>query len=236
MLLKKIKKVIPQKYRQVILGLIGGHSIKSYSQEGEDLLIRKVFKLENYKGFYIDVGAHHPKRFSNTFLFYKRGWKGINIDAMPGSMKPFDRIRPQDINLEIPISAKRQELTYYAFEEPALNTFSNELGELRLKNKDSKLLFKKEIQTYTLEEILDKYLPTNQAIDFLTIDVEGLDFDVLKSNNWSKYKPTAVIIEAIGTNIIDVLNSDIYHYLNNIGYVIVSKTANTVIYQLETKL
>src|SRR6186713_1276577 len=70
----------------------------SYSQEGEDLILKRFFS-EKSGGFYVDVGAHHPKRFSNTYMFYKEGWSGINIDAMPGSMKLFNKVRSKDINL-----------------------------------------------------------------------------------------------------------------------------------------
>ena len=72
---------------------------KSYSQEGEDLLLRRIFEHQK-NGFYVDVGAHHPFRFSNTYLLYKCGWRGINIDAMPGSMRLFRRFRARDINIE----------------------------------------------------------------------------------------------------------------------------------------
>jgi len=85
----------------------------SYSQEGEDLILERFFEGMN-TGFYVDVGAFHPKRFSNTYIFYKKGWHGINIDARPGSMKLFNFVRPRDINLEIPISneKKRANLLY----------------------------------------------------------------------------------------------------------------------------
>ncbi|MFM6346540.1 MAG: hypothetical protein ACKPFK_15520, partial [Dolichospermum sp.] len=92
------------------------HNI-SYSQEGEDLILARFFEKEK-NGFYVDIGAHHPQRFSNTYYFYLKGWSGINIDAMPGSMKIFDDLRPLDINLEIPISDKSEILTYYEFDEP----------------------------------------------------------------------------------------------------------------------
>lgn len=80
---------------------------KSYSQEGEDLILKRFFSNKE-KGFYIDIGAHHPKRFSNTYLFYSKGWNGINIDAMPGSMRLFNQIRKRDLNLEVPIAKKRK--------------------------------------------------------------------------------------------------------------------------------
>lgn len=75
-----------------------GFSTRSYSQEGEDMILRRIFGSQT-SGFYIDVGAHHPKRFSNTYFFYKKGWAGINIDAMPGSMKAFQKVRYRDIEI-----------------------------------------------------------------------------------------------------------------------------------------
>lgn len=86
------------------------------------MILRRIFEnVEN--GFYVDVGAHHPKRFSNTFYFYKKGWSGINIDAMPGSMSLFNKIRPRDINIEAAVSNEKEEVIFYIFNEVALNTF-----------------------------------------------------------------------------------------------------------------
>ncbi|MCP2732462.1 FkbM family methyltransferase, partial [Symplocastrum sp. BBK-W-15] len=99
----------------------------SYSQEGEDMIISRFFEGKK-QGFYVDVGAHHPQRFSNTYRFYLQGWRGINIDAMPGSMEIFNKIRANDINLEISISDCNQILTYYEFNEPALNGFCADIS------------------------------------------------------------------------------------------------------------
>ncbi|MEA5463494.1 FkbM family methyltransferase [Leptothoe sp. PORK10 BA2] len=99
----------------------------SFSQEGEDRVLHRIFEGKK-KGFYIDVGAYHPQRFSNTYLFYLSGWKGINIDASPENIKRFTNLRPRDINLSIAISDTCQELTFYTYKESALNTFSYELA------------------------------------------------------------------------------------------------------------
>lgn len=207
-----------------------GHALKSYSQEGEDMILRRLFEKQQ-TGFYIDVGAHHPKRFSNTYFFYKKGWNGINIDAMPGSMKLFNKIRPRDINIEKPISDTKQVLTYYAFNEPALNGFSKELSEKRADQENNyHIIFKKDIETVTLEEILDENLPQNQQIDFLSIDVEGLDFMVLKSNNFEKYKPKVILIEILESSLNDIEKNDISRYLKEFNYSIYAKAVNTVIF------
>ena len=101
---------------------------RSYSQEGEDRILARLFESSG-QGFYVDVGAHHPMRFSNTFLFYRRGWRGVNIDATPGSMRLFDRYRSRDTNIESGVGLTTGVVPFYVFNEPALNTFDRELSE-----------------------------------------------------------------------------------------------------------
>ena len=200
---KLIKSIFPQSIIKKIVDIkniyLGNYELKSYSQEGEDMILHRLFN-KYPTGFYIDVGAHHPIRFSNTYLFYKKGWRGINIDAMPESTKPFNKLRPKDINIEQPISDKKEILTYYAFNEPALNGFSKELSKQREEHEEYFITFTKEMETSTLEEILDTYLAIDQEISFLSIDVEGLDFSVLKSNNFKKYRPKVMACPSFSAN------------------------------------
>lgn len=203
----------------------------SFSQDGEDIVISELFK-DKIQGFYIDVGAHHPQRFSNTYYFYLKGWKGINIDAMPGSMKIFDRLRPNDINLEIPISDKSEVLTYYEFDEPALNSFSLPLSQERNARGKYKIVAETQLKTQTLAEVLDKHLPSEQTIDFLTIDVEGLDYQVMSSNNWDKYKPKVVLVEDLEVSSLKNINtSKVCFFLQQKGYILVAKTLRTLIFK-----
>lgn len=234
MLKKFIKKILPKSIKAKLIDIknnyFDGFSLKSYSQEGEDMILRRIFEQQKI-GFYVDVGAHHPKRFSNTYFFYKHGWSGINIDAMPESMVPFNKIRSRDINIEKPISDKKQVLTYYAFNEPALNGFSKELSEERVSQDNNyHIIFEKDIETSTLEEILDINLPKNKQIDFLSIDVEGLDFMVLKSNNFEKYKPKVILIEILGSSLKNIEDNEIAKYLKKFDYTIYAKAVNTVIF------
>jgi len=233
MSLQKIcKKFLPKIVKEKIIEFrnnnLDGYAIKSYSQEGEDMILKRLFGGQKF-GFYVDVGAHHPKRFSNTYYFYKKGWSGINIDAMPGSMIAFDKFRPRDINIEKPISDKKQILTYYAFNEPALNTFSKELA-VEYEKENYFIKFTRDIETTTLEDILDRNLPRNQDIDFLSVDVEGLDLMVLRSNNFEKYKPKIVLIEILGNSFSEIENNKIADYLRQYGYFIFAKTVNTVFF------
>jgi FkbM family methyltransferase len=203
----------------------------SFSQEGEDLILNRFFE-DRQNGFFVDVGAHHPIRFSNTYKFYLKGWRGINIDAMPDCMQKFHIIRPEDINVETPISNKTETLTYYMFNEPALNTFS----EIEANKKDGlnsfKIIEKRQLHTQRLETVLDLYLPEGTHIDFLTIDVEGLDFMVLNSNNWNKYKPDLILVEDLQKDLENIFTTDLYRFMNEKGYILVARTYNTLFFKL----
>lgn len=204
-----------------------------FSQEGEDILLQRIFERKS-KGFYVDIGAHHPQRFSNTYLFYLKGWRGINIDAMPGSMDEFKHLRPLDINLEFAISHSNQSLVYYQFNESALNGFSEEISKQRDGIRGEYFITgTKEIQTYRLSEVLDKYLPSEQVIDFMSIDVEGLDLEVLKSNDWCKYRPKLVLVEDLFPFMLNKPDeSKIFTFMKDKGYDLYAKTKNTLLFYL----
>ena len=227
MLKNVIKTVLPQvvKLRYFKNTYLDGYATKSYSQEGEDLILNMIFEYQQ-EGFYIDVGAHHPKRFSNTYFFIRKGWREINIDAMPGSMKLFNKFHPRDINIEKPISDKTQILTYYAFNELALNGFSKEILEER--NGQDFIKFTKNIQILTLAEVLNKNLSEHQKINFLSIDVEGLDFIVLKSHEFKKYRPKVILIEILKSNLTDIFDNEILKFLYVKDYLVYAKSVNTV--------
>lgn len=205
------------------------YGLGSYGQEGEDILLKRIFEYRNINdgGFYVDVGAHHPQRFSNTYFFYKRGWRGINIDATPNSMNLFNELREKDINLEFAVSNKQETLTYYMFNEPALNSFDKELSLKRDSMEQYSIIEEKNISTVTLEHILDNYLPKNQYLDFLSIDVEGFDFQVLQSNNWYKYRPRVVLIEVLSKDIESMIDSEVYIYMKNLNYKYYAKSVHT---------
>lgn len=205
-----------------------------YSQDGEDAVLASFYEDKpNYKGFYIDIGALHPLRFSNTHYFYKKGWRGINIDASPNSMLEFEKVRPHDINVETGISKNDKELIFYSFKEPALNSFNEKISEERIK-KGWELIEKIKIKTININDFLDKYLPIGQGIDFINIDVEGLDFEILESLNWEKYESKFLLIEdldIVDKDIIGYEMSSMYQFLKEKNYSIVARTMRTLIFK-----
>jgi FkbM family methyltransferase len=232
---KLLLKFIPQKFKNLIVYDSFPFRNNSFSQEGEDLIIDKILNYKK-KGFYIDIGAHHPIKYSNTYIFYKRGWNGINIDAMPDSMNEFKKIRPKDKNIQAAISNENTNVTFYIFNEPALNTLNSE----EAKSKDNKNGYRivKEIKVVTikLSELLAIQMENNQEIDFMSIDTEGNDLNVLKSNDWEKYRPKLIMVEDLKfKNLEDYNQSEIFNYMKSLNYSIVAKTINTVFYQLNVE-
>lgn len=231
MIRSAIRKIFPRQLIEFVRILLNQHAQRSYSQEGEDMMLRRIFEKKP-SGFFVDVGAHHPVRFSNTYFFYRRGWRGINIDAMPGSMRLFRIFRPRDINLEVPISAEDRTLTYYVFDEPALNGFDADLSNVRnAQDSQYRIVDTIDLPTRRLDALLDEQLPSGQEIDFLSIDVEGLDFEVLRSNDWTKYRPEVVLVEVIGLTLNEIARGEVTAYLGERGYAFYAKAVNTVIYR-----
>lgn len=234
--MKRIKSLLPQPLRRLLRW--AKYCVTwdpwqncSWSQEGEDLLLDRIFTNKK-SGFYIDIGAHHPKRFSNTFLFYKKGWFGINVDAMPGSMRAFKQTRPRDINVEMGIGLNEDELEYYLFNEPALNGFSKSLSQHRDADASQYKIIKiRKVKVLPLVSLLEKFLPHKQQIDFMNVDVEGMDLDVLKSNNWEQYRPKCLLVEVLESTLHEINRSEIGSFMNTCDYSIYAKCMNTVFFK-----
>lgn len=226
-----LSKLPGNKIGELYLTLSDGYSTKSYAQDGEDLIISSFFENRQQEaGYYVDIGAHHPKRFSNTFFFYKLGWRGINVDATPGSMNLFKRLRPHDINIEQAVSNEKQSKNYFIFNEPALNGFENDLTKQYIENEHYTLLKKIKLTTVPLSEILAQYLPEGQEISFLSVDVEGMDLNVLKSNDWDRYRPHYIIAELLSNIDAPKDNNEVTRFLFKKGYILCAQNRRNGIF------
>jgi len=230
---KQIVQVLPsgltKPLQELRARLVDLYALKSYSQEGEDRILERIFEQKEH-GFYVDVGAHHPRRFSNTYLFYLKGWRGINIEPNPDQAAAFRRERKRDINLQIGISDHEGTLVYYQFDDPALNSFDAEVTASRVATTNYKVLGTTEIPVQRLDDVLRRHLPPGVQIDFLSIDVEGLDLAVLQSNDWDVFRPHYVLAESMGTSWENALLSEEFSFMKACGYDLFAKTPNTLIF------
>lgn len=164
-----------------------------YSQWGEDSYIEKFFR-ENYKGIYLDIGCFHPFMYSNTCLLYKKGWQGINIDINPTSIDLFNIARPNDVNICTTINEKKKYFNIF-YDDPfsPVNTLDEDFYN-NLKSNFFKNRKKLTVESKSIEEILE-ISKINKDIDFINIDVEGMDYSILKKINLNQLKPKLVSIE-----------------------------------------
>jgi len=166
---------------------------KTYSMFGEDLFALKFFRNMN-NGFYVDVGAYHPFFWNNTQLFFKKNWEGINIDLNPASIEIFNLARPNDYNVNAAVSNRNKKyISYYT------KNIINALGTT-VKTVAKTSFLKGNYDTrrtkcMKLNNIISKTKFKNRKIDFLNIDTEKNEIEVLKSLNFNKYKPKLICIE-----------------------------------------
>ena len=188
-----------------------------FAQYGEDTIIRKFFKKQ--EGLYIDIGAHHPFRQSNTAYLWLQGWRGINVDANLESIKVFRKIRPNDINVHSAIVSEN-----FAQSNSVVNFYSSkafDLGatvspELAL---EREAIVEKQVPCTSLSKIIEKYaLSDDRKIDFLNIDIEGLDEDAIEGISRWKKMPTMIAIETYVEAISDVMCTRTFKILTDAGY------------------
>lgn len=209
-------------------------TISSYSQYGEDLILKGLMERDQIdlskKGFYLDVGAHHPTRFSNTKLFYDLGWSGINIEPNEGIKCLFDKTRPRDKTLEIGLGKKCGSQKFFLYNETALNSLNNrdsELLDTPYSSTGSKL-----IEIARMEDIINEICAERlPEPNFLDIDVEGLELEVLEGNNWYKFNFNFILIEQKIKSLELIKDSAVFNFLSDKGYKLLAHNGLTGFYR-----
>ena len=206
--------------------------LKDGAQFNEDKFILSLFE-KNFKGKFLDVGCYHPTRHNNTFQMYKNGWSGINIDLNPLTIELFDFFRPRDININIGISDSENEKKLYFLDEfNTQNTIDeNQLNFLKNHhNIKEKEIFEKNIKTKNINMILDEYKFYN--IDFMNLDIEGHELQVLKTIDFDKIKIKYLCVEMIEHNSISLTNNNkIRILLNQNNYKLIKNFEYNYIYK-----
>lgn len=207
-LFKNIRKALLTRFKKI-----------HYSQFGEDIILKHLLGKQS-KGFYVDVGCYHPKKFSNTYFLYKKGWHGINIDMEQHKIDLFKIARKKDINIHAAISDQSEK--YYIQSNKSHDLFAA-LSKDNTNNTP--------IHTQTLTDILNSTRYKNQQIDLLTVDAEGHDFKVLKSLDFATYQPKIVIVESHLTDMREILKSEMHQFMIDKGYCMRSWVLYSVVYQ-----
>ena len=197
--------------------------------DNEDTAILDYFK-DKKSGFYVDVGCYHPIHRNNTYLLYKKNWRGINIDVSQFSVELFDHLRPDDLNYNCAVSNKNETVKLF---------FQKELSQLStIENDQAKKVFQgnikeKEIQAFTLDEILNRDKYKNVKIDFLNIDVEGADFKVLNGLSFQKFNPELICVEIHDK---EIKESKIYNFLKDKNYQLIWSGVFSHLFLLNKKI
>ena len=193
-------------YNIFIRYLFFKRNTKSFSQFGEDLFIAKFFANQK-EGKYVDLGAFHPMRLSNTYLLFKKGWSGTNVDLNPITIDLFNLARKNDDNICCLMAGKENLLKDVYFEDwSAANSITS----------NANLSEKKQMKTRTFESLISK------NFDFLNIDLEGHDYEILQTIDFKKFNPKLICIEILENcsdkeNIFDFLKQHNYSFIKNLG-------------------
>ena len=221
-----LKKLRPKKYY-----------LRSYSQCGEDLIVRFIFSdLRINKPSYIDIGAHHPFQYNNTAHFYEQGSSGINIEPNIFFFNQIEKNRKRDINLNIGVASIPGNRLYYHINHSTLNTFSTDIASGYASEGDIKIEKSEPIEVRPLSMIFERYF-NNKCPDFLSIDVEGNEFEILKSLDFDKFSPKVICAETISfsTKGQGVKNIPLIDFIQSKGYSIYADTGiNTIFSHNET--
>ncbi len=200
---------------------------KQYSCFGEDLFIKDFFENDN-EGYYVDVGSYHPFFWNNTYLLYKKKWNGVNIDANPLSTELFNIARKDDYNFNLAVTNQKKNKIklFYRRKMNVLNTTDESFAKRNFPNGYES----KDIECLSLNNILEKTRFKNKIIDFLNVDVENTEKDVLESLNFDIYKPKLICVEIHEENKESFKNNLTFKFLDEKGYKIVWKKEYSYIF------
>lgn len=209
----------------------------SFAQAGEDRVLRFLFTSMGRKRItYLEIGTNNPIEINNTYLFYVGGSKGVCIEPNPVLIPKIRKYRPDDICLNVGISGddKNTELDFYIFDESdsekGLSTFSKEQAEHVQSTTHIKIAEVKKIPVIPIKNVLDKYFP-DKAPDLLSIDVEGLDFDILRSIDYNSCRPVAICVETVNFTMDHrkTKNTELIDFMDSKGYFVYGDTGlNTI--------
>lgn len=229
---------IEKSFRKIYSDFLFPHSRISYSQNGEDLIIRDLFnRLKIATPNYLDIGANEPVFISNTYLLYTKKSKGVCIEPNLYLYKKFKHKRKKDICINAGVAFDgKTEADFYLFSKEAsgLGTFSKEEAEF-WETKGNSVIGKHKVEAIiktplvNINDIMEKYFSPHP--NFISLDVEGLDLQILQTINFEKFKPEVFCVETLGyeNNDKEIKNTVLISFLERNGYFIFADTyINTI--------
>lgn len=167
---------------------------KSFSQMGED---RKLHALLGHRkhGFYIDVGAYRPIIHSNSYYFYIRGWRGVTVEPQTRHADWHRSTRPRDTQLSVGVGREHGTMTFYEMDPGSLSTFCRDEAERVAQMPGHEIVSTHDVEIMPLSAIFEQHAPA-EGVDFLSVDAEGFEEEVLGSNDWERHRPTVVVVES----------------------------------------
>ena len=228
---------IPEKDRMLLQRVwryvrenLGIYYQKSYSQCGEDLIIRYIMNtLGIARPGYLDIGAHHPYFMSNSYLFYRQGCKGVCVEPDPFLFRRFKKARRRDVCLNVGLAGVRGQLKLHVFSSRTLNTFSEEEARQYIEAGHNQVALH-DIDVLTVDDVVRRYFP--RPPDLVSLDVEGMEMEILRAIDFSRYRPTVFCIETLTYSRIGEGRkvSEIDDYMINHGYMKYADTYVNSIY------
>ena len=205
---------------------------KSWSQCGEDLILRYLFDLlQIARPSYIDIGAHHPWYYNNTYLFYRQGARGINVEPDPSLYAGLRRGRRRDVNLNMGIGPREAEMDFYVMSRRTLNTFSAIEARKLVDEHGQNIVETRRIKVQTFAQTVDTHM--GRTPDLVSLDVEGLELDILRSIDFSRYRPHVFCVETIsyaGGDGSGIKSAEIHALMLQNGYKLYADTYINSIY------
>jgi FkbM family methyltransferase len=206
----------------------------AFSQHGEDRVVLNYFN--NRPGFYVDVGANHPFRISNTYLLYLNGWRGITVEPMPHLSQKHRLYRPNDRHFNVGAGAQDGTMKLYELIPNVLTTFDEEVASAHVNSGRAVLSSNPEIPVRTIAS-LRREVQAQEHIDFLNVDCEGYDLKALEGVGWSMTKPTLICVETGGLlgRYATQQNSrnEIHDFLSNVGYTVLTELGCNTFFELK---
>jgi len=202
---------------------------RTYAQSGEDAILDYLLTqvLGRREICYIDAGANDPRRLNNTYLFYRRGQRGVCIEPNPYYVRQLRRVRPRDVCLAAGIAtASATHAPFYVMDPPTLSTFSQSLCQSFCDTGRYRLDRVLDVPLVTLNDVIDQHFP--RVPELVSIDVEGLDAEIVRGFDFTRHRPAVLCVETV-SHLEEEKDQALLGYIRDHDYVIYADTfINTI--------